>query len=80
MTEQRKSAAVKYPNAFLFGCITGGVLQMAIRAGTMEPLAARPFSYLRVGLFFGVTISYWDYFRRTAMQEVLYAEENQRYH
>lgn len=69
----------KYPNAFIFGLVTGGCLQLATRAGTMEPLCARPFSYLRVALFFGVTISYWDYWRRTAMQEVLYAEDQQRY-
>jgi arabinogalactan endo-1,4-beta-galactosidase len=29
---------------------------------------------------FGVTISYWDYWRRSAMQEVMQAEERQRYH
>ena len=76
MTEQQKPRATpKYPNAFIFGTVTGAVLQMATRSGTMEPLCARPFSYLRVGLFFGVTISYWDYWRRTALQEVLYAEE-----
>jgi hypothetical protein len=46
----------------------------------MEPLCARPFSYLRVGLVFGLSISYWDYWRRTALEEVLYAEDKRRYH
>ena len=46
----------------------------------MEPLSARPFSYARVGLVMGLTISYWDYWRRTALQEVLVAEQKQRYH
>lgn len=53
---------------------------MFTRAATCEPLSARPFSYIRVGLFFGVGISYWDYWRRTVMQQVLYAEDQQRYH
>ena len=53
---------------------------MFTRGATSEPLCVRPFSYLRVGLFFGLTISYYDYWRRTAMQEVLYAEEQHRYY
>jgi hypothetical protein len=65
MTDNKQN--LKYPNAFLFGCVTGAVMNMGTRAATMEPLCARPFSYLRVGLFFGLTISYWDYFRRTAL-------------
>ena len=79
--EQTKNrVAPRYPNAFVFGSVAGFMVQMAARAGTMEPLCARPFSYLRVGLFFGIGISYWDYWRRTALEYVLYAEENQRYH
>ncbi|MFO0003980.1 MAG: hypothetical protein ACK559_22895, partial [bacterium] len=79
MTDKQRPVA-KYPNAFLFGCVTGGVLQLFTRAATVEPLCARPFSYLRVGLFFGCVISYYDYFRRYSLQEVLYAEEKQRYY
>eukprot|EP00351_Strombidinopsis_sp_SopsisLIS2011_P004116 CAMPEP_0116886396 /NCGR_PEP_ID=MMETSP0463-20121206/20227_1 /TAXON_ID=181622 /ORGANISM="Strombidinopsis sp, Strain SopsisLIS2011" /LENGTH=44 /DNA_ID= /DNA_START= /DNA_END= /DNA_ORIENTATION= len=42
---------------------------------THEPLCARPFSYLRHGLFFSVLIGYYDYWRRNALEEVLQAEE-----
>ena len=73
-------APSKYPNAFLFGFVSGVTLNMFTRSSTMEPLCARPFSYLRTGLFFGVAISYWDYWRRSALEEVLYAEDRRRYH
>ena len=72
--------AKSYPNAFLFGFIGGNVLQLITRNGTVEPLCARPFSYLRTGLVLGFAVSYWDYWRRTALEEVLYAEEKTFYH
>eukprot|EP00352_Strombidinopsis_acuminata_P004083 CAMPEP_0176379546 /NCGR_PEP_ID=MMETSP0126-20121128/30436_1 /TAXON_ID=141414 ORGANISM="Strombidinopsis acuminatum, Strain SPMC142" /NCGR_SAMPLE_ID=MMETSP0126 /ASSEMBLY_ACC=CAM_ASM_000229 /LENGTH=85 /DNA_ID=CAMNT_0017742371 /DNA_START=90 /DNA_END=347 /DNA_ORIENTATION=+ len=53
---------------------------MAIRALTHEPLSARPFSYLRLGLFFGATISYYDYWRRNALEDVLHIEAKHRYY
>ena len=71
MTEDKAVTTTKYPNAFLFGCTSGVVLQLATRAATYEPLAARPFSYLRTGLFMGVMIGYFDFFRRKVMQEVM---------
>ena len=80
MSDKKVVAHGSYPNAFLYGFVSGSMIQLAARAGTMEPLCARPFSYLRLGLVFGVTISYWDYWRRSAMQQVLYGEERQRYH
>lgn len=52
---------------------------MCIRTGTQEPLCARPFSYLRLGLFFGVTIHWWDYARRVAMEDVMRAEHRAKY-
>ncbi len=63
----------KYPNAFRFGCAYGFFLQMMTRMASKEPLSARPFSYLTVGLAFGMASSYWDWWRRTATEEVLYA-------
>lgn len=45
-----------------------------------EPLAARPFSYLRMGLFFGVALSWWDYTRRCMIEQVMYQEEQKRYY
>jgi hypothetical protein len=45
----------------------------------MEPLCARPFSYLRVALVMGCVVSYYDYWRRTALEQVLYSEERYRY-
>jgi hypothetical protein len=77
---EKKVTVPRYPNAFLYGFVSGAMIQLAARAGTMEPLCARPFSYLRLGLVFGVSISYWDYWRRTAMQQVMYGEERQKYH
>ena len=75
MSENKKS----YPNAFLFGFASGATLNMFTRFATMEPLAARPFSYLRLGLFFGVTISYYDWWKRCALQEVLIESERTDY-
>ena len=46
----------------------------------MESLCARPFSYLRVGLAMGCMISYWDYWRRTVLEQVLYSEDRYRYY
>ena len=71
---------IKYPNAFLFGLVTGSTLQLVIRGGTMEPLSARPFSYLRVGLFFGVAFHWWDYCRRVALEDVMRGEQRGRYY
>ena len=45
----------------------------------MEPLSARPFSYLRVGLFFGFAFHYWDWCRRVAMEDVMRSEQKQKY-
>ena len=47
---------------------------------TKEPLAARPWSYLTVGLVFGGAYSYWDWWRRTATEEIMYGEDSLRYH
>ena len=76
MTERKNS----YPNAFRFGFTAGVFLQLCARRTMEEPFAARPFSYLRTGLLLGFTISYWDYFRRVALQEVMYTEQKMRYH
>ncbi len=64
---------------------------MMTRLATYEPLAASnynfidnicagPFSYLATGAVLGVSIWYYDYWRRRAIEEVLYAEEKRRYH
>ena len=60
--------------------VTGATLQLVLRGGTMEPLSARPFSYLRLGLAFGVIASWYDYSRRVAMEDVMRAEQRQQYH
>ena len=54
--------------------VSGATLQLVLRGGTMEPLCARPFSYLRVALAFGVIASWYDYSRRVAMEDVMRAE------
>ncbi len=63
----------------IFGFATGILLNVTTRAATYEPLAARPWSYLATGVFFGVTIWYYDYWRRRAIEEILYADERRRY-
>ena len=59
--------------------VSGGLLSLFSRTGTGEPLCARPFSYLRSGLLFGFLFFYWDYARRVALEDVMRAEEKQRY-
>jgi hypothetical protein len=71
---------LKFPNAWLFGFTSGVVLNMFTRFATQEPLCARPFSYLRTGAFLMVSIGYYDWWRRQAMQEVMQAEERARYY
>ena len=64
----------------MFGFVSGVLLNVVTRAGTYEPLAARPWSYLSTGMTLGVAIWYYDYWRRRAIEEVLYGEERRRYH
>ena len=70
----------KYPNAFRFGFAYGIFLQFMTRMATKEPLSARPFSYLTVGTICGISISYYDWWRRTATEEILYSESITNYH
>ena len=53
---------------------------MLTRSATKEPLSARPFSYITVGLVFGMSLSYWDWWRRTATEECLYGENENNFH
>ena len=50
------------------------------RIGTKEPLSARPFSYLTLGLTFGFLHSTFDYWKRISMEEILYAQNHNEYH
>ena len=45
----------------------------------MEPLAARPLQYLKMGLIFGGAIWYWDYLRRVMIENAMEGEEKMRY-
>ena len=69
-----------YPSAFRFGVAYGFFIQCMTRVATKEPLSARPFSYVTVGLFMGVAHSYWDWWRRTATEEIMYGEDEASYH
>ena len=62
----------KYPNAFRYGFVLGCGLQFMTRMCTKEPLSARPFGYLTVGITVGFLSSYYDYWKRLAMEEILY--------
>jgi hypothetical protein len=67
-----------YPNAFLYGTSAGIMLNFMSRIGSQEPVSARPFSYISTGLVLGVTIWYYDYWRRRAMEEVMVGEEKRK--
>ena len=71
---------LKYPNSFLFGMASGFSIQYALRRYTVEPLAARPLSYIKFALMGGVMMWYWDYWRRVAMENVLESEDRYRYY
>ena len=60
--------------------VSGATLQLVMRGGTMEPLSARPFSYLRVALVCGTIACWYDYSRRVAMEDVMRAEQRQQYY
>ena len=70
----------KYPNAFRYGAAFGVFVQLTTRTATKEPLAVRPFSYLTLALTMGVAHSYFDWWRRTATEEILYKESEINYH
>ena len=81
MSDSAQPRAVpSYPNSFLFGAISGVTVNAFARQYTIEPLAARPFSYLRSGLVFGLIMWHWDYFRRVGMEHILEREEKLRYY
>ena len=50
------------------------------RVATKEPMAARPFSYLTVGLAWGLGMSYYDWWRRCAIDEIMVVEKERNYH
>lgn len=43
-------------------------------------MCARPFSYIRVGFVCAMLVGVWDYTRRVAMEDVMRAEEKQKYY
>jgi len=53
---------------------------MFVRYGTLEPLSARPFAYLRSAFVLGGVLSYYDWWRRCALEQVLVAEERAQYY
>ena len=58
----------------------GFTIQFFTRMATKEPLSARPWSYLTLGLVCGGVYSYWDWWRRTATEEIMYGEDVMRNH
>jgi len=71
---------VRYPNSIMFGFTSGVLLQLLTRGASHEPLAARPFSYLKTGISLAVVVGYWDYWRRYAIEDVLESERRRQYH
>ena len=83
MSEQQapeEQPRLKYPNSWLFGAATGISVQAASRQYLMEPLAARPLSYLKFAFWGGMMMGYWDYWRRTALEHILEREDKLRYY
>ena len=70
----------KYPSGFRYGCAFGVFIQMCTRVATKEPMAARPFSYFTLALAFGTGCSYFDWWRRCAIDEIMYTEKERNYH
>ena len=77
---QAPQPRLKYPNSFLFGASVGVAVQAACRQFLMEPLSARPLSYVRFAVTGGVAMFYWDYWRRTAMEHIFEREDKNRYY
>ena len=70
----------KYPSAFRYGFGMGVCLQLVTRVVLKESYRSRPFSYLTVGLSTGFIFMYYDWFKRKAIEDVLYGEEEAQYH
>ena len=62
----------KYPNAFRYGFAMGTLIQLGTRVGTKEPLSARPFSYLTLGLGVGLFMTWYDHWKRISLEELLH--------
>ena len=70
----------KYPNSFLFGMSIGFTASAYTRYYQGEPLSARPLTYLKAMLGFGLFTWHWDYFRRNALENVLEGEQRMKYY
>ena len=79
-TTDKKQVTHKYPAAFRYGFAMGVFIQICTRAGTKEPMSARPFSYLTLGIIGGSFLSWYDYWRRISMEELLYSQQKIDYH
>ena len=77
--EQTLIPKIKYPCTFTFGFIFGTTLTAFVRRACLENLSARPFGYGAAGLTFGCFFKYYDYHRRMVVEQVLIAEDQNRY-
>ena len=80
MSNQENNTIHKYPSGFRYGCAFGVFVQICTRVATKEPMAARPFSYLTVALGYGAFMSYYDWWRRCAIDEIMVVEKERNYH
>ena len=69
---------VSYPNGFLFGAITGIILQQKVRKYSHSKLSSKPIGYIRSALLMGTFFWYYNYWRRCALEGCLEREEKQR--
>ena len=58
----------------------GFTVNAVSRQYLMEPLAARPLSYVKYAMVGGYIMFQWDYFRRNMMEAVLEGEEKMKYY
>ena len=78
--QQQVAPAPKYPNSFLFGVASGFTASAWARYYQGEPVSARPLTYLKTMIGFGVIMWQWDYFRRNALENVLEGEDKMKYY
>ena len=73
MSDKKLDTPHKYPNAFAFGAVSGFFFQWLLRRCTLEPFTARPFNYVTSVIIGGCFCSYYDWWKRCALEEVLYS-------
>ena len=70
---------ISYPGSMLYGMTCSILLGIFTRRAAMEPLSARPFTYLKHGVILGLALKMFDHNRRLALEQVMIAEDDAKY-